>query len=1271
MTTITTPTSPQGLVADDGPAGAWRLTWLSGPDAGRTGLFGDGRWVIGRARLADVRCDDPALEPFHAQVTLWPHGEVTVQQLAGRTPVRRDGAVLRLGASSLSMSRSECPPAAAAAGGSLPPGCGELAGAAAAEVVVRSHRTVTAWNEPALVVPPAPQAVDRQPPSPTVLVTAGVAVAGALVIAVVAGQPMFALFAAFGAVAAGVSWGADRIAHARAVRRSVRRHAAALTSLAADMEAQRDRYASHHREVTGTLATAVDTAHTSQLWNRRPLHGDAFTVALGVGRVPWRPALVPADGVRLPASPFDGAGLEIDDLAVTLDLGPGARVAMLGAHADALVRSVLVQLATTTGPADWQLVVATDDPTRWAWLDGIPHAQGAGPPATVWDDAALLDATRCPEGWADRHTVVVTDRTHQLALRTGPLRRMIAAAADVAVVAVDASGGAAPPAICTTVVATSVDGTARLLADTSDDPPLRFRVTGVGDAAAASHVRMLAGRRDPEDPRDAALALPAAVGLTDLAGGAVATADAIVQAWRAAGHDVRPATAIGVADDGVVDLDLVRDGPHALIAGTTGSGKSEILRSMVIGLCAAAGPDQVTFVLVDYKGGAAFDCCVELPHVVGVVTDLDDGLADRVLRSLRAELTARERLLRTHGAADLEAMRSQCGDPVVPRLVVVVDEFAALAAEHPDVLSSLVGIAQRGRSLGVHLVLATQRPSGVISDEIRANTNLRLALRLHDAADASDVVADPAPSTFRRSQPGRAALRLGPGELVVFQAARCTDAAEWVAAIRDAAANAELLPVRRPWCDPLPVTLTPEVLGAGAGDPGAIGLVDMPDEQAQRPLRWRPADGHLLVVGSPASGVTATLVTAAGCAVGDDAEVLVIDPSNDGQWTAVADHPSCAGVVRLHERERLMRLLRRATADPATADSATARSILVVIDGLAALRADLEAIEREHERVLLDRLITDPPPGCTLLLGADRVAGVPSSVTALCPNRWLLHVHDRHDAGLLGSAGLLAPPAVPGRMVVASGAFQGRAAQVVAPAPWPDAVPSNRVAPFTVLPARIGPLPVASTHLDHTWLAVVGMSFDALAPVVLDVADGDHLLVVGPGRSGRSTALAVLASAWRQAHPRAAVVAVAPRRSPWVPSSVALSDALADVDRHRGQGRPTLLVVDDAEMVDDPTGRLAALVDERSSLLLVAAAGRPDALRHAYGHWTGAVRRSRLGIAMAACADVDGDLLGMAIPRRMPLAARPGLAWVTAGGSGCELAQLSLADPPPAAYRDR
>jgi S-DNA-T family DNA segregation ATPase FtsK/SpoIIIE len=1226
MTTISTDAHEQH---DSAPA-AWRLTWLSGPDAGRTSVVRDGRWLIGRAHLADVRCADPALEPFHAEVTLWPHGEVALQQLAGRTPIRRTGAVVELGASSLSIERSEWAP--------------DVPVATSGGMVVRRPRAPDVWNEPAFSVPAVPRAGDHPPPSATVLVTAAIAVVAALAVAVVARQPLFALFAAFGAVAAGASWGVDRLAHHRTVRRAIRRHEAQLVALADAARAQRDRFADHHRRVTGTLATAVEAVRGPDLWARRPAHGDAFTVALGVGCMPWRPALATADGAGPFPGPADSLHLDIDDLAVTLDLGPGTRVAVTGAHAEPLVRSLVVQLATTTGPADWQLVVATDEPARWAWLDDLPHAAGG---VRVWDDAALLEASRRPEQWADRHVLIVTDRIHQLALRTGPLRRALAAAADVALVAVDRSGGAVP-AICTTVVSTAVDGTARVTTEAADHLPARFRLTGMMSQAATDHVRLLAGRIDPEDPFHAQHALPTNLTLTDLAGG-VPSVDALLKRWRAASADAAPATAIGLADDGVVDIDLVRDGPHALIAGTTGSGKSELLRSLVIGLAAAVGPDQLTFVLVDYKGGAAFDCCADLPHVVGVVTDLDDGLADRVLRSLRAELTARERLLRACGAGDLTAMRAARGESVVPRLVVVVDEFAALAAEHPHVLSALVGIAQRGRSLGVHLVLATQRPSGVISDEIRANTNLRLALRLNDAADASDVVADPAPSTFRRNQPGRAALRLGPGEMVVCQSARCGDASQWVGAIRQAASAAGLMDVRRPWCEPLPVVLD-------RVEPGAVGLVDVPDQQAQRPLLWAPDDGHLLMVGSAGSGVTATLSTLAARGA-HERDVLVIDAANDPAWTAVADYSARAGVVRLHERERLLRLLRRATtAGP---------PVLLVIDGLGALRVELEPIDREAERVLLDRLLTDPPPGCTLLLGTDRAAAVPSSVTALCPNRWLLHVHDRHDAGALDGA---APPAVPGRVSIAAGEWAGCFAQVVIPRPW-DEIESVHVAePLGLLPSQLGPMHEPSTHVDRTLLAVVGMTFDALTAAVLEVADAEHVLVIGPARSGRSAALAALAAAWQQARPSAAVVAVAPRRSPFSASARSLADALDAVDDHRRRGRPTLLVVDDAEMVDDLTGRLTALIDERSPTVLVAAAGRPDALRHAYGHWTTAVRRSRLGIAMAGCTDVDGDLLGIDIPRRMPIAPRPGLAWIT-GQGGCELVQLSIAEP--AAYRGR
>jgi S-DNA-T family DNA segregation ATPase FtsK/SpoIIIE len=161
---------------------------------------------------------------------------------------------------------------------------------------------------------------------------------------------------------------------------------------------------------------------------------------------------------------------------------------------------------------------------------------------------------------------------------------------------------------------------------------------------------------------------------------------------------------IGEGFDGPFRLDIRKDGPHALIAGTTGSGKSELLQTLVASLAVANSPEQLTFVLVDYKGGSAFKDCARLPHTVGMVTDLDTHLVSRALTSLGAELKRREHLLAVPGAKDLEdywaLQRRDPSLPTIPRLAIVIDEFASLKAELPDFVTGLVTIAQRGRSLG-------------------------------------------------------------------------------------------------------------------------------------------------------------------------------------------------------------------------------------------------------------------------------------------------------------------------------------------------------------------------------------------------------------------------------------------------------------------------------------------------------------------------------------------------------------------------------------------
>lgn len=219
------------------------------------------------------------------------------------------------------------------------------------------------------------------------------------------------------------------------------------------------------------------------------------------------------------------------------------------------------------------------------------------------------------------------------------------------------------------------------------------------------------------------------------------------------------AVPIGVARGGPVDLDLVADGPHVLVAGTTGAGKSELLQTLVLALARRHGPDRLALVLVDFKGGAGLGACRDLPHVAGLVTDLDPAATARALDGLRAEVRAREALLAATGAADLEALRARGTAP--PRVVVVVDELLALRDDLPGALPALVRLATQGRALGLHLVLATQRPAGALDAQVRANVAVRVCLRVADPADSLDVLGVPDAAELPARTPGRALLRVG------------------------------------------------------------------------------------------------------------------------------------------------------------------------------------------------------------------------------------------------------------------------------------------------------------------------------------------------------------------------------------------------------------------------------------------------------------------------------------------------------------------------------
>ena len=1217
-------------------------TWTTGPDAGRSTTLPAGRHLVGRAATAAVRCDDPRLEAHHVALEVLGDGTVWATQLTGRVPVRTgDGAPLRgrtaltgdctleIGASTLRLIEG-----AASVPESVAAGASTAATVRADGTVVRAPRAVTSWTPRDLTPPEAPGDEQHMVGG---LLPAALGLGGAGVIALVLHQPMFLLFGALGSVVAVGSWVAQRVAARRARRRRAAEHTAAVTAYHRAVDDDRDAFVRAHLATVPTVATARHTiaGRSANLWARRHSHADAFCVSVGEGAVAWR----------------EGALDAIGGLPIGTDLGPGARLAIAGRDAAAVAFATIVQLAAQCGPADLRMVVVTEQPDGWAPVRALPHLQLPDGNAAIVDEQRLADVLEQLDGDERAHLLLVTDHAAALATRTGPLRRALTHDQG-ALLAVLADGDGVPH-LCTAVLSLSNGPTARWVADTTASLlPEPVRVVGLGAAATAGLCGALASLRDPEDVL-AAARLPRTVDLTTLVAPHGWSADDVLARWREPHGPLR--TAIGMAGDGIVDIDMDRDGPHALLAGTTGAGKSELLRSLVLGFALAVPPEELQLVLVDYKGGATFDELVGLPHVAGVVTDLDDALADRALRSLHAELKRRESTLREHGAADLPSLRRRAPQVAMPRLVVVVDEFAALVAEQPDFLHSLVGVAQRGRSLGVHLLLATQRPQGVISDDIRANTNLRIALRLHDAADAVDVVGDAAPARLPRGVPGRAVLRLGADEHLLFQTAYLADAPAAVQAVCAAGAGRDQRPTwPAPWTPPLPTTLTPEDLDV---QPGVIGLCDDPDHQRRVALHWTPAAGSVVVAGSPGSGVTSTLRTLVARALDEPhTHVHVLTAARDG--ADLAAHPRLV-TVALHETERVHRLLHRLRMP----DLDGAHRV-VVIDGLEVVRRTLDQPESLDTFDALDEVLASAHD--TLLVGTAQPSTLPVTLLARCAHRWVLHLHDAHDAMALGVPARLVPPAVPGRVHVAS---TGLTAQLLHPAHVTvrdDVAVSDRpqVDPVAVVPPVVHAAALGAGRHEHGELLLpMGLDFATGLPHHLVVPDGDHVLVLGGSRTGRSTLLARLATAWRQAHPDGRVVAVLPRRSAF---PAALADAVTagdEVARHLGTWNGRLLVVcDDAELVDDGDGALSALAASRRDGVTIVAAGRPDALRQRYGHWTASVRHARLGTLAAGGGDTDADLLATVVPRRLPVRPRPGLVWAV-DQRGHRLVQTAVDEP--------
>ena len=233
---------------------------------------------------------------------------------------------------------------------------------------------------------------------------------------------------------------------------------------------------------------------------------------------------------------------------------------------------------------------------------------------------------------------------------------------------------------------------------------------------------------------------------------------------------------LGVSKSGVVCLDLhdKAHGPHGLVAGTTGSGKSEILQTYILSMSILFHPYEVGFLIIDFKGGGMVNQFRDLPHLIGSITNIDGKEIDRSLKSIKAELQKRQKYF---AQADVNHINKyikkykagEVKEPL-PHLIIIVDEFAELKADQPEFMKELISAARIGRSLGVHLILATQKPSGQVNEQIWSNSRFKLCLKVQDQSDSNEVLKSPLAAEIK--EPGRAYLQVGNNEIFeLFQSA--------------------------------------------------------------------------------------------------------------------------------------------------------------------------------------------------------------------------------------------------------------------------------------------------------------------------------------------------------------------------------------------------------------------------------------------------------------------------------------------------------------------
>ncbi len=890
----------------------------------------------------------------------------------------------------------------------------------------------------------------------------------------------------------------------------------------------------------------------SRMWERRAVDADFCLVRVGVGPQPLACRLIaPQIPPEQPCDPVTVTALRRFIHAhstvvapLTIGLPPGRLVRIDGdaTVVRGLLRAMLCQLAVLHPPDQVLIIAAVSDRNHvhWDWLKWLPHNQHP----TDLDETGSLRMAFANAVQA------------QHAVASARVPRIVVIA--------ELDENAEPFVGATTLAVGSSSAGAPVVISQSDETLAVVRPDHMDPLDALICARRLAGHRvGAARTRGDNPEWPVLIGLRD-----VSRFDPNAL-WHGQEHRDRLRVPIGSTAEGApLELDIKEPaengmGPHGLCVGATGSGKSELLRTIALGMITRNSAEVLNLLLIDFKGGATFLDFAHASHVAAVITNLADDapLVSRMRAALSGEMNRRQHLLRTAGCASVaayeQARRTGAALTALPTLFIIVDEFFELLSQQPDFADTFAAIGRLGRSLGVHLLLASQRLDEGRLRGLEAHLSYRICLKTLSAAESRTVLGT-SDAYHLPATPGAGLLRTSDGEPIRFQAAtvsasqpppprRSTAPVCSVREFGSRVSGSVVSPVEevnspsrsivtavldrlaghgprahRVWLPPLgPAPALHALLADAAYPPGGlrvpIGIVDRPFDQCRTPLvvDLSGAAGNVAIVGAPRSGKSTALSTlimalAATHSPGE-AQFYCLD-FGGGSLSSLGNLPHVGAVAGRAESRRVARIVAECESimrqreagcgERAIVSGDASPDVFLVVDGWTSVRQEFEALEASITAIAAQGLSF----GVHVMLSASRWAEVRPSLRDQIGTRIELRLGEPADSELDRKAAQHVPQDSPGRGISVDGLH------MVIALPVAEVRTGESVAP---------PIPMLPTQIDHATMVqqssvesathiLLGLEEHRLRPLAIDFERHSHLLVLGDNGCGKTATVRTL-----------------------------------------------------------------------------------------------------------------------------------------------------------------